>query len=221
MEHCGKWLQAALRERRSFAFDLTILEDTVAGLKDFLVGLDLVNEEDLSVRLTEFQELLAKARTQNPNLHLTLHAGESLKSDNVEISSALSLGAERIGHGFNLYKYPDVLAQVKQKGIALEVCPISNHYLGYAADLTQHPAKDYIRQGVSVVLCDDDPAYLEGNPYVDDVFAAVVAWNLSLDELEQLFRSSITKSFLTEDLKQQHLASFEKRWAAFRAQKWQ
>ena len=181
----------------------------------------MVNEEDLSVRLTEFQELLAKARTQNPNLHLTLHAGESLKSDNVEISSALSLGAERIGHGFNLYKYPDVLAQVKQKGIALEVCPISNHYLGYAADLTQHPAKDYIRQGVSVVLCDDDPAYLEGNPYVDDVFAAVVAWNLSLDELEQLFRLSITKSFLTEDLKQQHLASFEKRWAAFRAQKWQ
>ena len=100
------------------------------------------------------------------------------------------------------------------------MCPISNHYLGYADDLTQHPAKDYIRQGVSVVLCDDDPAYLEGNPYVDDVFAAVVAWNLSLDELEQLFRLSITKSFLTEDLKQQHLASFEKRWAAFRAQKW-
>lgn len=197
------------------------LKDTVAGLKDFLVGLDLVNEEDLSVRLTDFKELLANARKQNPNLHLTLHSGESLKSDNVEISSALSLGAERIGHGFNLYKYPDVLAQVKQNGIALEVCPISNHYLGYADDLTQHPAKDYIRQGVSVVLCDDDPAYLEGNPYVDDVFAAVVAWNLSLDELEQLFRLSITKSFLTEDLKQQHLASFEKRWAAFRAQKWQ
>ena len=73
------------------------------------------------MRLTEFKELLANARKQNPNLHLTLHAGESLKSDNVEISSALSLGAERIGHGFNLYKYPDVLAQVKQKGIALEV----------------------------------------------------------------------------------------------------
>ena len=29
------------------------LSDTVAGLKDFLVGLDLVNEEDLSMRLTE------------------------------------------------------------------------------------------------------------------------------------------------------------------------
>ena len=63
------------------------LKDTVAGLKDFLVGLDLVNEEDLSVRLTDFKELLANARKQNPNLHLTLHAGESLKSDNVEISS--------------------------------------------------------------------------------------------------------------------------------------
>ena len=177
------------------------IKDTVAGGADFVVGFDLVNEEDQSIPLTEFESLVKHTKEKNPSLHVTLHAGETTKKSNHEIASAVSLGAERIGHGFNLHMHPDMEKTIKRRHITLEVCPISNKTLGYCTDLIKHPATKYIQDGLDVALGDDDPAYQMRSSLVDDVFVAAALWNLSLDDMKELFKKSITSSFLPKERK--------------------
>lgn len=191
------------------------IKDTVAGGDDFVVGFDLVNEEDQSIPLMEFENLVDQTKEKNPLLHVTLHAGETTKKSNNEIASAVTLGAERVGHGFNLYLHPELEKTLKRRHITLEVCPISNKTLGYCPDLRVHPAAEYIRDGLDVALGDDDPTYQMRSPLVDDVFVAAALWNLTLDDMKELFKNSITSSFLPKKRKKALMKEWERQWECF------
>ena len=39
---------------------------------------------------------------------------------------AILLNATRIGHGYSITKHPEALRLIKEKDIAIEICPISN-----------------------------------------------------------------------------------------------
>lgn len=142
---------------------------------DFIVGIDLVNEEDSSRSIFEFKDLINITLDEAPNLRLNLHAGESTSSSNKEIEIALNLGSKRIGHGLNLWQHPRLKSVIKNNDICLEVCPISNQSLGFCDDLRKHPAKDYFRKGLPIALCSDDPTYQENNSLTDDFFIAILA----------------------------------------------
>jgi hypothetical protein len=57
------------------------------------------------------------------------HAGECLgdgdDTDN-NVFDAILLGTRRIGHGYTLYKHPQLIDAVKERWILIESCPISN-----------------------------------------------------------------------------------------------
>lgn len=142
---------------------------------DFIVGIDLVNEEDTSRSISEFEGLITKTLADAPKLNLNLHAGESTSPENCEIKKAVYLGAKRIGHGLNLWAHPELVEEIKENDICLEVCPVSNQSLGFCDDLRKHPAKDYFRQGIPMVLCSDDPTYQEQNSLTDDYFLTALA----------------------------------------------
>lgn len=44
----------------------------------------------------------------------------------MNLFDAILLNTSRIGHGFAITKHPVVMEIIKQKNIAIEVCPISN-----------------------------------------------------------------------------------------------
>lgn len=71
--------------------------------------------------------------------------------------------------------HPELKHIIKDKDICLEVCPVSNQSLGFCDDLRQHPANDYLREGIPMVLCSDDPTYQENNSLTDDFFMAILA----------------------------------------------
>ncbi len=50
---------------------------------------------------------------------------EDLSVDN-NLLDAVLLNTSRIGHGYAITKHPGVLQIIKDRGIALEMCPISN-----------------------------------------------------------------------------------------------
>ncbi len=145
------------------------------GNDDFVVGIDLVNEEDVSRSVSEYSELIQKTLSDAPKLNVNLHAGETCDPNNNEIAQAIMLGSKRIGHGLNLWAHPELKAEIRKKNICLEVCPISNQSLGFCDDLREHPAKQYFREGIPIALCSDDPTYQENSTLSDDYFSAILA----------------------------------------------
>jgi adenosine deaminase len=191
---------------------LYVREKVKDGDENFIVAIDIVNDEDRSYSLARYEDRVRKIIAENPGLHLTLHAGESLSGENGEIAIALRCGIERLGHGFNLYRYPELEEEVRSKGICMEICPVSNAALGYCADFAKHPASDYRKAGIPLVICSDDPAYQAEEPLTGDLLAVAVGWDLSLEDVRQLCRNSIEYSFLEPASKSRLLDYWEKAW---------
>ncbi len=185
------------------------------GNKNFLIGFDLVNEEDKSLPLKSFANMLLKVKKQYPDMKLYIHGGESLDAKNDNLIDAYLLGVSRVGHGLNLYRYPDLHSRYVNSEICLEVCPISNQRLGYTKDIRNHPATEYLRSGMAISLCSDDPAYMENETLTDDFFAGIIGWNLSLADLKQLGINSIMYSGLEKEEKTASLKAYKELWNEF------
>jgi adenosine deaminase len=113
---------------------------------DGVVGFDIAGSEagnPPTRHLAAFQEI-AKA-----NSHITIHAGEAFGLPS--IWEALQLcGAERLGHGVRIVDDITVdetgrahlgllAAFVRDRRIALEMCPTSNVHTGAAPSIAEHP----------------------------------------------------------------------------------
>ena len=195
-----------------------VRENVKDGEHDLVVAIDIVNDEDRSYSLSRYEDRVRGIVASHPGLRLTLHAGESLHGRNKEIEIALRCGIDRLGHGFNLYRYPELQEEVRRKGICIEVCPVSNAALGYCADFSAHPANGYRKSGIPVVICSDDPAYQAHSVLTGDYLAVAAGWDLSLDELKGLCRASIEYAFLSPEEKKALLAYWEARWNEFTAE---
>ncbi|KAF6816575.1 adenosine/AMP deaminase [Colletotrichum sojae] len=130
-------------------------------------GYDLIAQEDLGATLLDLApELLwfqQEAKEKNLTVPFFFHAGETLGDGNatdLNLFDAVLLGTRRIGHGFSLYKHPELIQAVKKKNIMVEVCPISNEVLRLATDILHHPMPAMVAHGVATAISNDDPAML-------------------------------------------------------------
>lgn len=93
---------------------------------DFLIGFDLVDEEDrfnsLLYYLDDFLNIADYVQQKGlPPIKYFFHAGETDWEDKFNLFDAILLNTTRIGHGYALKHYPLLLEIVKSKLIALEV----------------------------------------------------------------------------------------------------
>lgn len=183
--------------------------------RNFIIGLDLVNEEDASKPLREYADFFTSDEVRESGLKLFLHAGESLRFDNEEVIDACLYGASRIGHGFNLFRFPELMAECRDKGIAIETAPISNYRLGYVHDIRLHPAQIYLQYGIPVVICSDDGLFLSREPLTDDFYAVILSWDLDVAKIKELCRNAIVYAGLPQDETEALLAKWEKDWNDF------
>jgi adenosine deaminase CECR1 len=215
-----KFIAAGARSatREQMAKTLATALDLRAKDPNQVVGFDLVQEEDrTNTNLYYAEQLLAaqrEAARRGVGLPLYLHSGETNWAENENLYDAVLLGASRIGHGLALVRHPRLMQIVKERGIAVEVCPISNQILGYVSDLRNHPAVHYINAGLPVVLSSDDPAVFR-HTLSHDFYAAFMAWGLDLKSLKQLAMNSLMYSAMSRTEKQQALAAWERRWTTF------
>ena len=87
-------------------------------------------------------------------LHVTAHAGEVPGTERV--AELLELGVTRIAHGVSAAHNEPLVAEIRARGITLDLCPTSNVQAGIVASLEQHPVRELHRAGVSVTLSTDD-----------------------------------------------------------------
>lgn len=119
-----------------------------------IVGVDLAgNEADFSGE--PFLELFKVARQSG--LKVTIHAGEWGGAENVRQAIEV-LGADRIGHGIRVLEDPYTVALAKERGTLFEVCVTSNHQSGAVEDITDHPIRKMIQEGLNVTINTDDPS---------------------------------------------------------------
>ncbi len=204
--------------RQRLAQNLAQALDERAAKPELMIGFDLVEEEDKSHTNLDFINELLEARRKAERRSLTLpfflHSGESNWTENENVLDAVLLDSRRIGHGLALFKHPLLMQIVKERGIAIEVCPISNQVLGYVADLRNHPAVLFINSGLPVVLCPDDPGIWKCS-FSYDFYAAFMAWGLDLKCLKQLALNSLAYSAMAGEEKERALSHWRDKWGEF------
>jgi adenosine deaminase CECR1 len=192
----------------------------------------MVGEEDLGHSLLFHRDSLINgfnySEYSQHKFNLIFHAGETnwpvdiapaQSGDNVatidNLFDALLLNTRRIGHGLGIVKYPGLYKYLIEKQIAVEVCPTSNQILGYVADLRNHPAVNYYKSGVPIVIAGDDPGSFGYNELTVDYYMAYMAWGLDMYDLKTIANNSIRYSVLPEEKRAEGYTKFARAWDTF------
>ena len=143
----------------------------------------------------KFAEYFAVCRSRG--FRTTIHAGEDAPA--AYVWEALELcKPDRIDHGTAAATDQQLIAHLRDNGIALTMCPLSNVALRVVPSIEQHPLAQLLRAGVRVTVNSDDPPYFGG--YINENYAAVHdGLELSMAELGTLARNSFLASFDTAD----------------------
>ena len=151
------------------------------------------------------------ARCRELGLHLVAHAGEEGPPEYVWTALDL-LKVERVDHGVQSSKDPQLMRRLAQDRIPLTVCPLSNLKLCVFPKLADHNIRQLLDAGLMATVNSDDPAYFGG--YVNDNFvqtfeatglSAQHAWRLAANSYEASFVSPERKRAWREQLQ----ATFE------------
>lgn len=185
---------------------------------NFVKGFDLVQQEDINhLTLYYVDEFLKNDQSVMP---FFFHAGETDWSQGVDMNliDSVLLNASRIGHGFAAFRHPKVMQAVMDKGIAIELNPISNQVLGLVSDIRNHPGAYLIANGAPVVVSSDDPGVWFATPLSHDFYMALMGLGGIEDDLrllKQLALNSFIYSTMTLDEKIAAEQKWQIRWDAF------
>ena len=174
---------------------LATLEEARPHLGKFIgVGLD---SSELGHPPEKFARVFAEARQLG--LRAVAHAGE--EGPPAYIWSALDvLKVERIDHGVQSLRDPDLVSRLLRERIPLTVCPLSNVKLCVFEQLSQHNLKQMLDLGLVATVNSDDPAYFGG--YINQNFVETfAALPLSTADAIALASNSFEASFASPDQK--------------------
>jgi adenosine deaminase len=164
------------------------------------VGLD---SSELGHPPAKFARVFQAAKERG--LKLCAHAGE--EGPPAYVREALDLlTIDRLDHGNRALEDEGLVARLRDEGMTLTVCPLSNLKLRVVSDMAAHPLKRMLDLGLKATVNSDDPAYFGG--YVMANFAAAIAaLDLSADDLRNLAANSFAGSFLSEGEKRAQAAA--------------
>lgn len=162
--------------------------------RDTFVALDLADNE-VGFDSKPFAPLFKKARAAG--LRITVHSGEAdvegspyFVRDAVEI-----LGAERVGHGVQIYREPEMIEFIRSRRIPLELCPTSNWLTNAVSAVNKHPFKQLMDQDVLVTINSDDPGVF-GIDLTNEYRVLHEGLGLGLDDFTRCNDTAAAASFI-------------------------
>ena len=123
-----------------------------------VVGIGLGGLPEEGFPPESFAEAFALAR--EGGLASVPHAGEGAGPESIR-GALDALGADRIRHGVRAVEDPELVRELADRGIVLDVCPISNVRLGVVRSLEEHPLPQLVAAGVRCSISTDDPAIFD------------------------------------------------------------
>ncbi|AOY43658.1 MULTISPECIES: adenosine deaminase [Psychrobacter] len=179
------------------------LEQAMA-FKDDIIGVGLDSSE-LGNPPSKFKDVFKKAK--EAGFKLVAHAGE--EADFSYIYEALDLlNINRIDHGVQSIKSPELMQRLKDEQMPLTVCPNSNIELRVFDNYKEHNIKALLDYGLNISVNSDDPAYFKG--YVNQNFINLYE-NLPITEEDiiTLVKNSFRSAFISDELKEAYLAKVD------------
>jgi adenosine deaminase len=165
-----------------------------------VVGFGLSNDERRG-RTEDFAPAFRIA--DRAGLRLVPHGGELVGPASVR-AVVDALGAQRLGHGVRAAADPALLAELVDRGVTFEVCPVSNVSLGVYPRLCDVPVPTLLAAGATVALGADDPL-LFGPRLAGQYTAVREAHGLSDQTMAQLAGMSLRSSSAPEEVKAEAL----------------
>ncbi len=169
-----------------------ILELALAYRERGVVGLDLAGDE-VNYPAHRLAHLFRRARQEG--LGVTIHAGEVGGAANVR-DALLLFHAQRIGHGIHALENSEVVRLLRERSIALEVCPTSNLQTGAIYSLSHHPLPDMLALGLRATLNTDDPS-ISDTTLTDEYLVAFTAMGLGLKQIRTMVFNALEAAFLS------------------------
>uniref|UniRef100_A0ABD2WI84 adenosine deaminase n=1 Tax=Trichogramma kaykai TaxID=54128 RepID=A0ABD2WI84_9HYME len=183
---------------------------------DKIIGFDFIHNFSFTLVRPIGMDIL-QTLTWSTQFFLTpsvLDMGEStfLPETNLQYLTVLRFNS------FALPKHPKVMEIVKNKGIAIEINPISNQVLKLVDDLRNHPASEFFANNLPVVVSSDDPSYWDAKSLSSDfyeTFVGIMSRSADLRSLKQLALNSITYSGLNDQEKHAAEKIFKTKWQEY------
>jgi adenosine deaminase len=188
--------------------NVALAETAARFLDQGLTGWDLAGPEAAFPDPLDHARAFEAARANG--LRITIHAGEW--NGAAQVRRSLVVEPERIAHGPGAVEDAELCAELRARGITLDLCPTSNWQAGIVPSVAAFPLARLHRAGVPVTLSTDDTTVSDitlSEEYVN----AVDVIGLTLPELWAIDRRALDVAFADEATLAPVRASFDA-WAA-------
>jgi len=202
-----RYICTALRSHAP-ADNLRLAEAAVRFRDRGLVGWDFAGQEARFPDPAPHRAAFAAARAGG--LHVTIHAGEW--GGAAQVRAALAVDPERIAHGPGAADDPALMAELRARRIALDLCPSSNMQASIVPTLAEHPLARLHRAGVPVTLSTDDVT-VSDLLLTDEYVRVLERIGLTLPELWAIDRFALDVAFADDAALVPLRAAFDA-WAA-------
>ncbi len=172
-----------------------------------VVGLDLAADE---AAYRGFPHRTAFRLAQGVGMPRTIHAGEAAGAESIREAITL-LGAQRLGHGVRLREDPELFQPVRERRIALEMCPTSNVQTRAVAQLADHPIDRYLRQDLPVTV-NTDGRTTANTTLTQEYCRLSRQFGWGLEQIQRTVCTAAASAFLSAEHKADLLRVIADRW---------
>lgn len=172
--------------------------------KDWIVGVGLDSDEKNNPPV-KFAEVFSRARAAG--FRLTMHCDLNQQNTLAHIGQCLdTISVDRIDHGINSLEDPALCEIIRERGLGLTICPVSNRFV--VQNLTAVEIQRMLQLGMRATINSDDPAYFRA--YMNENLIALHReGGVSRDEIVQLVKNSFVVAWLDDERRAKYLAQVD------------
>ena len=141
--------------------------------------------------MSEFMELFGQAKKLG--MPFTIHAGECGNVQN--ILDSVEAGALRIGHGIAMRGNSEVQKIIREKGIGVEMCPISNLQTKAVESESQYPLREFLDNGIKVTINTDNRT-VSNTTVTKELQFIQEHYRITDEEIRLMMRNSVDTAFI-------------------------
>ena len=147
--------------------------------------------------MAQFMELFQN--TRKLEMPFTLHAGECGSVQN--IVDAVKAGAGRIGHGIAMRGHYNIQKELVDRGIGIEMCPISNLQTKAVNSPSEYPIREFLNTGLKVSINTDNRT-VSNTSLTKELQFIQNTYGIQEEEIRLMMKNAVDTAFATDEVKE-------------------